>query len=228
MGYFMKKIKNAVAGAVIIGIFIYVFNFEYFGHFLSLICNSAMECVTGGDEYSNQLAKEMDTLKVSKFISLKVNGKEIDLDNTDFGEDFYHDIVDKMTDSDMTTEGEEESGESGSSPGIVKMNLEDLPQNVQDAFKKYDDAGWQGNVPGQTKGTKAGKLYLNSDRSLPAVDGNGNPITYKEWDVNNKQPGQCRDGERFITGSDGSIYYTDSHYGEGESLNGFPAFIKIR
>ena len=91
----MRNMKKVVAGAVIIGIFIYVFNFEYFGYFLSLICNSAMECVTGGDEYSNQLAKEMDTLKVSKFISLKVNGKEIDLDNTDFGEDFYNDIAEE-------------------------------------------------------------------------------------------------------------------------------------
>ena len=80
----------------------YILNFECFWYFLSLICNSAVECVTGGDEYSNQLAKEIDTLKVSKFISLKVNGKGINLDNTDFGEDFYNDIVDKMTDGEIS------------------------------------------------------------------------------------------------------------------------------
>lgn len=60
------------------------------------------------------------------------------------------------------------------------------------------------------------------------MDVEGNQIMYKEWDVNNKKPGQNRDGERFVTGSDGSIYYTDSHYGEGDSLNGLPAFIRIR
>ena len=36
-----------------------------------------------------------------------------------------------------------------------------------------------------------------------------------------------RDAERFIVGSDGSVYYTDSHYGDKPSSNGNPDFIKI-
>ena len=101
-----------------------------------------------------------------------------------------------------------------------------MPQNVQDAFDKYDKAVWKGNVSGQTNGTVAGAEYQNRNGKLPTTDSNGNPITYKEWDVNNKQPGAFR-GERFVTGSNGSIYYTDSHYGEGSSPTGSAPFTKI-
>ncbi len=56
---------------------------------------------------------------------------------------------------------------------------------------------------------------------------NGNPITCREWDINNKQPGAHKDGERFVTGIDDSIYYTDSHYGDENSLSGLLPFVKI-
>ena len=111
---------------------------------------------------------------------------------------------------------------------IPEKDVDELPQNVQDAFNKYDKTGWKGNVSGQSAGTKAGGNYNNENGRLPKTDSNGNPIEYKEWDINNKQPGKARDGERFVTGSDGSIYYTDSHYGDGSSINGLPPFIKIR
>lgn len=70
--------------------------------------------------------------------------------------------------------------------------------------------------------------YENNNNKLPSTDENGNPITYKEWDVNNKLPGSGRDAERFVTGSDGSVYYTDSHYGEIDSPTGLPPFLRIR
>jgi len=107
-------------------------------------------------------------------------------------------------------------------------NLNNLPQNVQDAFNAYDKNGWKGNVPGQTPGTNAGRKWLNRYGQLPTHDANGNPITYKEFDVNSLIPGQGRDGERFVVGSDGSVYYTDSHYGDGTSLNGIPDFVQLR
>lgn len=119
--------------------------------------------------------------------------------------------------------------ESGSS-SWPRMDLNELPQNVQDAFKKYDDAGWQGNVSGQTQGTNAGRKWGNRDGQLPTIDADGNPITYREFDVNNYN-GVSRDGERFIVGSDGSdgsVWYTDSHYGQGESLNGIDDFVQIK
>ncbi|MFJ7219412.1 hypothetical protein [Amycolatopsis sp. NPDC098790] len=47
---------------------------------------------------------------------------------------------------------------------------------------------------------------------LPLIDSKGNPITYREWgtvqSAQNPKPG----GERIVTGSDGSIYYTPTHY----------------
>ncbi|KAA3403424.1 hypothetical protein F1904_12410 [Akkermansia muciniphila] len=58
----------------------------------------------------------------------------------------------------------------------------------------------------------AGKDYQNSDEKLPRTDSTGKEITYREFDVNNYNPGQSRDGERFVVGSDGSKYYTDDHY----------------
>lgn len=126
------------------------------------------------------------------------------------------------SESSSTNSLEEESGT------IPERDLEKLPQNAQEAYNQYDKSGWKGNVSGQTPGTKAGSTYQNRDGKLPKTDSEGNFITYREWDINNKQPGATRDGERFVTGSDGSTYYTDSHYGDGESLNGLPPFVKIR
>ena len=105
-------------------------------------------------------------------------------------------------------------GGGGGKPTTQWKNIDDLPSNAQEAFEKYDQAGWEGNVSGQTAGTRAGRKYHNEDGQLPSVDADGNPITYREFDVNNKVAGQARDGERFVVGSDGSIYYTYSHYGQ--------------
>ena len=95
---------------------------------------------------------------------------------------------------------------------IETAPLETLPENAQDAFKKYEQYGWKGNVPGQTKGTCAGGKYRNDDGFLPSTDHSGKPIEYRKFDVNNRAPGQGRDAQRFVVGSDGSIYYTDEHY----------------
>ena len=111
--------------------------------------------------------------------------------------------------------------------GGSKTGLSDLPENVQNSFNRYEEAGWQGNVSGQTPGTNAGRRWANRKSQLPTVDANGNPITYREFDVNNYN-GFSRDGERFIVGTDGSVWYTDSHYGEGTSLNGIDDFVQIK
>ena len=95
---------------------------------------------------------------------------------------------------------------------IPKINYSDLPANVQNSYKKYSDIKWEGNFKGQTEGTAAGKKFRNADNSLPNIDKHDSPITYKEFDVNNKLPSKGRDGERFVRGSDGSVYYTDDHY----------------
>src|SRR5262249_14640397 len=73
-------------------------------------------------------------------------------------------------------------------------------------------------------GHQGGRPFRNDKNYLPHVDGNGNPITYKEWDVYPQQNGVNRGAERMVTGSDGSAYYTDTHYGQ----KAMPAFQKIR
>ena len=96
--------------------------------------------------------------------------------------------------------------------GIAQVALDDLPVNVQESFKKYDEDGWSGRVEGQTEGTKAGGTFHNYDENLPTHDEQGNALSYREFDVNNKKPNSNRDAERFIKGSDGRVYFTSDHY----------------
>ena len=64
---------------------------------------------------------------------------------------------------------------------------------------------------------KAGGDFDNTGEGggeiLPRKDANGKGITYKEFDINRKDPvTNNRDSKRFVSGSDGSVYYTDDHY----------------
>ena len=95
---------------------------------------------------------------------------------------------------------------------VLVHNYEDLPQNAKDSYDAYENDGWSGTRSDQTSGTKAGGTYHNKSGALPSSDSNGNGISYNEYDVNNKIPGQSRDAERFVRGDDGSVYYTDDHY----------------
>jgi len=65
-------------------------------------------------------------------------------------------------------------------------------------------------------GFKGGSTFANDGRAggqvLPKTDAAGNPVTYKEWDVNPFQKGVNRGTERIVTGSDGRAYYTTDHY----------------
>lgn len=90
--------------------------------------------------------------------------------------------------------------------------LNNMPEHVQVSYTLYKEDGWEGTHEGQTPGTKAGGHFGNYDSQLPEYDGSDAVISYKEFDVNNKIEGQSRDAERFVVGSDGSVYYTDDHY----------------
>jgi|GEM_PF-6454276 len=98
-------------------------------------------------------------------------------------------------------------------PVIPKESLDDLPANVQDAYARYQKGGWKGNTSGQTPGTKAGRTWGNKNAQLPTTDVQGNPLHYKEFDVNNKIQGLKRDMERFVRCDEtGTVYYTSQHY----------------
>lgn len=95
--------------------------------------------------------------------------------------------------------------------GINENPLEDYPENVQEAYRRYEKYGWK-NHKEQSKETKAGKEYKNRDKMLPEYDKQGRKINYAEFDVNNKLPNAKRDNQRFVRGDDGSVYFTDDHY----------------
>ena len=117
---------------------------------------------------------------------------------------------------------------SASAPKYTTGTLDDIPDNARTSYSRYEASGWRGNFSGQTPGTNAGRRFINKFSELPTTDPSGNPITYREFDVNNRVQGTQRDSERFVVGSDGSVYYTDSHYGERSSPNGLPPFIKLK
>lgn len=104
------------------------------------------------------------------------------------------------------------SGNPNSENTIPQKDIESLPQNVRDSYEKYQKSGWKGARKDQSKKTKGGGEFKNVPPKLPQRDSNGKKIDYREYDVNSKIFGRPRDGERFVVGSDGSIYYTNDHY----------------
>jgi guanyl-specific ribonuclease Sa len=88
-----------------------------------------------------------------------------------------------------------------------------LPQDVRQIYDQYSQHGWKGNVPGQTPKTRAGGVFKNKNHELPLTDSTGQPLTYKEFDVNNRIPGVKRDTERFVRcDQNKKVYYTNDHY----------------
>ena len=89
--------------------------------------------------------------------------------------------------------------------------LDSMPEHVKESFANYESNNWRSKSD-KTKGTHDDGEFQNRDGDLPKEDSGGNKIEYREHDVNNKKEGQGRDAERFVSGSDGSVYYTDDHY----------------
>lgn len=44
----------------------------------------------------------------------------------------------------------------GENANVEIGSYDDMPPNAKDAYDKYEQTGWKGNVPGQAKGTHAG------------------------------------------------------------------------
>lgn len=85
--------------------------------------------------------------------------------------------------------------------------LETAEKVVDFALNKKGSAmrGWKGGGRFENDGTGGGEV-------LPKTDADGNPITYKEYDVWPKVPGVNRGPERVVIGSDESEYYMGDHY----------------
>jgi hypothetical protein len=85
---------------------------------------------------------------------------------------------------------------------------------VIDDIRRYgvEAQGAGPDFAGPTAPREFDNLRDTTGHTLPNFDSAGNPITYREWgtvqSAANPRPG----GERIVTGSDGSIYYTPTHY----------------
>jgi len=86
-----------------------------------------------------------------------------------------------------------------------------IPQKATDTLGTVRQTG---KAP---QGYKGGRPFSNDGRGggrvLPKTDANGNPVTYREFDVNPYQKGVNRGAERVVVGSNGKAYYTGDHYG---------------
>lgn len=85
-----------------------------------------------------------------------------------------------------------------------------VPAHVLVTLTLIDSGDWPeaANAPG----TRGGTVFRNNERNLPVTGSDGRRVSYREWDVNAKEPGRSRDAERIVTGSDGTAWYTDDHY----------------
>ena len=54
--------------------------------------------------------------------------------------------------------------------------------------------------------------FQNADNKLP------NNTKYREYDINPYVKGQNRGTERIVVGDNGSVYYTNDHYGSSTKI----------
>ncbi|WP_227984173.1 ribonuclease domain-containing protein [Nocardia spumae] len=102
------------------------------------------------------------------------------------------------------------SGRSAAAPIASAARAPGVPDHAYDTLAEIDAGRWPGSA--NAPGTKGGDQWMNRAGTLPKTDAGGRTISYQEWDVNPKKPGQSRDAERIVTGSDGTAYYTGDHY----------------
>ncbi len=95
-------------------------------------------------------------------------------------------------------------------PDAGPTSADPIPQKARDAADYANknngaaQSGYVGDRPFANDGREGGEV-------LPKTDSDGNPITYKEYDVDPYTPGVNRGKERVVIGG-GSSYYTDDHY----------------
>ena len=86
-----------------------------------------------------------------------------------------------------------------------------LPSEAEQTLQHIEQTG------SRPSGYQGGGTFANDGRGggevLPRTGADGNPITYKEYDIHPYQKGVNRGAERVVIGSDGSAFYTSDHYG---------------
>lgn len=88
-------------------------------------------------------------------------------------------------------------------------NPAQLPGDAQKALREIEQGVARPNV-------RNPQPFANDGRGntirLPSQDAAGNLINYTEHTVNPRPPRGQLDGKRIVTGSDGSVWYTDDHF----------------
>ncbi|GGF37087.1 hypothetical protein GCM10011519_08230 [Marmoricola endophyticus] len=103
--------------------------------------------------------------------------------------------------------------------GSGAMLRSDAPVPPPAAFEAWHHISRHGGAtPLRFRGNK---VYANQptkkggEARFPAFEPDGQSISYKEYDIQAKRRGDPRPGDRLLTGSDGSLWYTDDHYRTG-------------
>ncbi|WP_280416671.1 ribonuclease domain-containing protein [Nocardia carnea] len=109
-----------------------------------------------------------------------------------------------------TVSGQPTPGKAAPADSPAVSRVAGVPERAYETLEEIDAGRWpdSANAPG----TKGGITFQNREGRLPATDDSGKRVKYQEWDVNPKKPGQSRDAERIVTGSDDSAWYTGDHY----------------
>ncbi|MEK7539077.1 MAG: ribonuclease domain-containing protein [Patescibacteria group bacterium] len=104
--------------------------------------------------------------------------------------------------------------------GISTIIRSALKTEVRTSLEVLESGNWTRRFPFSRDGEPWRNDPINTGvRLLP------NNVTYTEWDVYEATSDATRGLERFARGSDGSVYYTNNHY--GQVPNGEPAFYRV-
>ena len=148
---------------------------------------------------------------------LENNNESNEKSEDEIGKEQFQDVelddsINDLTETDLEDNNVKTAETQEPSEHIEKLDVSDLPEHVQTSLENYEKNGWDTyqSLPGER--TRYNSEWHNRDHDLPDTDTNGNRITYHEHDVNKCQNGHRRDAERFVTGSDNSVYYTNDHY----------------
>ena len=105
----------------------------------------------------------------------------------------------------------------GEEAEILSVDREVLPTHVQDTITHLEGNGFTKAPEGYRGGREFENRPLNGIKQLPVKDEG----YYREWDT--KPNSANRGTERLVTGQEGEIYYTNTHYGQ----SGAPSFLKV-
>ncbi len=161
-----------------------------------------------GGKAIGALDKASDLADLGKLDDLDDLGKLDDLD--DLGKMDDLDLPDGTSGGKMKTDAEGVSGNSGKADDVKPENKNKKGESgsVPIPDEARDIAGQiKANNGAPPKGYKGGRRFENRDKKLPEG------VNYKEYDIHPYEKGKNRGAERIVIGDDGSVWYTNDHYG---------------